>query len=325
MIVPAAPAAYVRAAAARSTDDPAITRQRDHVAAARALGWPEPGGSGPRAARSRWGSRNPPARVGQAAQAHQLDQRGGAGQLGRAWNPVLRELDGALVSGPWTFLSGPWTFWPSRSAGPMPIGTHRGRPVQLGRRSRLAPCGELRTVPQASPPPLLALARTPTRLVGAAALALLAVDLLAVAGHGGQVSLVPVACALALGYLAAAWLCEGARLDAEDTRRSEQLPFTFRSLAWWHAVVPCLVLLLVACVPVIPAAVAAGNPALIILLVVTVPVLVAGALVNVFRGEFAPDLFAGVDTIWGNTPGLGIDRHQPAYRSRAHRGRRAIR
>jgi DNA invertase Pin-like site-specific DNA recombinase len=38
-----APAAYVRAAAARSTDDPAITRQRDHVlAAARALGWPEP-------------------------------------------------------------------------------------------------------------------------------------------------------------------------------------------------------------------------------------------------------------------------------------------
>jgi DNA invertase Pin-like site-specific DNA recombinase len=45
MTAPAAPAAYVRAAAARSTDDPAITRQCDHVlAAARALGWPEPVG-----------------------------------------------------------------------------------------------------------------------------------------------------------------------------------------------------------------------------------------------------------------------------------------
>jgi Family of unknown function (DUF6297) len=153
---------------------------------------------------------------------------------------------------------------------------------------------------------LLALARTPTRLVGAAALALLAVGLLAVAGHGGQVSLVPVACALALGYLAAAWLCEGARLDAEDTRRSEQLPFTFRSLAWWHAAVPCLVLLVVACLPVIPAAVAAGDPGLIVLLLVTVPVLVGGALVNVFRGEFAPDLFAGVDTPFGNTAAVKI-------------------
>ena len=39
---------------------------------------------------------------------------------------------------------------------------------------------------------LLALARTPSRLVAAAALVLLAVGLIASAGHGGQVSLVPV-------------------------------------------------------------------------------------------------------------------------------------
>jgi DNA invertase Pin-like site-specific DNA recombinase len=43
MTAPDAPAAYIRAAAARSTDDPAIARQRyDVLAAARALGWPEP-------------------------------------------------------------------------------------------------------------------------------------------------------------------------------------------------------------------------------------------------------------------------------------------
>jgi DNA invertase Pin-like site-specific DNA recombinase len=43
MTAPAAPAGYIRAAAARSTDDPAIARQRyDVLAATRALGWPEP-------------------------------------------------------------------------------------------------------------------------------------------------------------------------------------------------------------------------------------------------------------------------------------------
>jgi DNA invertase Pin-like site-specific DNA recombinase len=43
MTAPAAPAAYIHAAAARCIYDPAITRRRDHVlATARALGWPEP-------------------------------------------------------------------------------------------------------------------------------------------------------------------------------------------------------------------------------------------------------------------------------------------
>jgi hypothetical protein len=154
---------------------------------------------------------------------------------------------------------------------------------------------------------LLALARTPSRLVGAAALALLGVGLIAVvAGHGGSASLVPVGCALALGYLAAAWLCEGARLDAEDTRRSENLPFRFTSLAWWHAAVPALVLLVVTGLPVLALALATGDLRFLPLLAVTVAVLVAGALVNVFRGEFAPDLFAGVDTPVGNTAAFRI-------------------
>jgi hypothetical protein len=151
---------------------------------------------------------------------------------------------------------------------------------------------------------LLALARAPSRLATAVALALLAVGLFAVAGHGGKVSLLPVACALVLGYLAAAWLCEGARLDAEDTRRSENLPFRFGSLAWRHAAVPCLVLFAVAGLPVIALAVAAGNPWLVALLAVTVPVLVAGALVNVFRSRFHPDLFGGFETPVGNTAAI---------------------
>jgi hypothetical protein len=151
---------------------------------------------------------------------------------------------------------------------------------------------------------LLALARAPTRLLGAAALALAAVGLIAVASHAGQVSVVPAASALALGYLAAAWLCEGARLDAEDTRRSAALPFRFESLAWWHAIVPCLVLFTVAGVPVVAVAIAAGNPGLIALLAVTVPVLVTGALVNVFRPRSMPDLFGGFDTPVGNSAAL---------------------
>jgi hypothetical protein len=153
---------------------------------------------------------------------------------------------------------------------------------------------------------LLALARAPSRVAAAAALALLAVGLIAAAGHGGQVSLVPVACALALGYLAAAWLCEGARLDAEDTRRSENLPFRFESLAWWHAAVPCLVLLVAAGVPVTVLAVAAGKPWILALLAVTVPVLVGGALVNVFRARFHPDLFGGFETPVGNTAAITV-------------------
>jgi hypothetical protein len=153
---------------------------------------------------------------------------------------------------------------------------------------------------------LVALTRAPSRLVGAAALALLAVGLVAVGGHGAQVSLVAVASGLALGYLAAAWLCEGARLDAEDTRRSAALPFRFGSLAWWHAAVPCLVLLVVAGVPVTALAVAAGAPRFLALLAVTVPVLVGGALVNVFRPRFAPDLSGGTETPVGNTAAITV-------------------
>ena len=76
---------------------------------------------------------------------------------------------------------------------------------------------------------LLALLRSPARLVSAVLLALLAAGLRGLASHGRPVS--PAcwsAARLSLGYLAAAWLCEGARLDADDPRRSAQLPFRYR-------------------------------------------------------------------------------------------------
>ena len=119
-------------------------------------------------------------------------------------------------------------------------------------------------------------------------------------------SLVLVGCALSLGYLAAAWLCEGARLDADDPRRSAQLPFRYESLAWWHAAVPCLVLLAAVGVPAAVAGLVSGDLRPLILLVVTIPVLVGGALVNVFRGSFSPALFVGADTPVGNTAALSI-------------------
>jgi hypothetical protein len=153
---------------------------------------------------------------------------------------------------------------------------------------------------------LLAMVRAPSRLAGAAGLALLGTGLAIAAGSAARPSPVLAACALALGYLAASWLCEGARLDAEDTRRSANLPLRYDTLVWWHSAMPCLVLLAAAGVPVIALAAAAGDPRILALLVVTVPVLVAGAMVNVFRPEFPPDLFGGVDTPLGNTAAYRI-------------------
>jgi hypothetical protein len=153
---------------------------------------------------------------------------------------------------------------------------------------------------------LLAIARAPARLAAAVTVAVAAAGLMILAARARHVSLVPVACALTLGYLAAAWLCEGARLDADDPRRSVPLPFRFASLAWWHAAVPGLVLLAAAGVPVVVACVLAGDPRPLALLVVAIPVLVAGALLNVFRAPLTPELFMGFDTPVGNTAVINI-------------------
>jgi hypothetical protein len=59
-------------------------------------------------------------------------------------------------------------------------------------------------------------------------------------------------------------------------------------------------------VPAAALAVATGAPRFLALLAVTVPVLVGGALVNVFRPRFAPDLFGGVETPLGNTGAVTV-------------------
>ena len=58
--------------------------------------------------------------------------------------------------------------------------------------------------------------------------------------------------------------------------------------------------------PAAAACVVSGDLRPLALLVVTIPVLVAGALVNVFRGSFSPALLVGADTPLGNTAALSV-------------------
>ena len=266
-----------------------------------------------------------------------------SGPWGWAAQPVIAEVGHAVPAGR---AGSPAPWWPvalallagaalaalacaDRAVAGVPAAALRARARTLGAMSAAALSMNTRGVATAYtgaaarrarfrlPPPrrrelvlpwrdLLALLRSPARLVSAVLLALLAAALAAVAGHGRPVSLVLVGCALSLGYLAAAWLCEGARLDADDPRRSAQLPFRYESLAWWHAAVPCLVLLVAVGVPAAVAGLVSGDLRPLVLLVVTIPVLVGGALVNVFRGSFSPSLFVGADTPVGNTAALSI-------------------
>ena len=252
---------------------------------------------------------------------------GHAGAAGAAGNPApWWPLALALLAG--TALAA--LAWADRAAAGVPAAALRARARTLGAMSAAALSMNTRGIATAYtaaggtrrarfrlPPPrrrelvmlwrdLLALLRSPARLVSAVLLALLAAALVAVAGHGRPVSLVLVASGLSLGYLAAAWLCEGARLDADDPRRSVPLPMKFESLAWWHAAVPCLVLLAAIGVPAAVACIVTGDLRPLVLLVVTVPVLVGGALVNVFRGSFSPVLLVGADTPVGNTAAISI-------------------
>ena len=153
---------------------------------------------------------------------------------------------------------------------------------------------------------LTALIRAPSRLAWSALLSLAAVGLGALAARTPHAGLLPLAASLSLGYLAAAGLCEGARLDGDDTRRSGQLPFPYRSLVWWHAVVPCVLLAVLAGGPAAALATATGHERLLLPVVATIAVLVGGALVNAYRGQLEAEMFAGFDTPLGNSSGASI-------------------
>jgi Family of unknown function (DUF6297) len=150
-----------------------------------------------------------------------------------------------------------------------------------------------------------ALLRAPSRLAWSAVLALAAVGLGALAArtHGG---VLPLAACLGLGYLAASGPCEGARLDGDDPRRSAQLPFPFRELVWWHAIVPCLLMAVLVGAPAAALAVLTGRERLLALVAASIAVLVGGALVNGYRGQLEAEMFAGFDTPMGNSSGVSI-------------------
>lgn len=152
-----------------------------------------------------------------------------------------------------------------------------------------------------------ALLRAPSRLAWATLLALAAVGLGALAVHAPRSALLPLAGALTLGYLAAASLCEGARLDADDARRAAALPFRFDRLPYWHAIVPVLVLAIAGGIPSAVLAIAAGRPALLAMAAAAILALTGGALVNAYRGVFEGEsLAAGFETPVGNTGGIVI-------------------
>jgi Family of unknown function (DUF6297) len=153
---------------------------------------------------------------------------------------------------------------------------------------------------------LTALIRAPSRLAWSVLLSLAAVGLGALAARTPHAGLLPLAASLSLGYLAASGLCEGARLDGDDTRRSGQLPFPYRSLVWWHAIVPCLLLAVVAGGPAVALAVATGHERLVLPAAATIAVLAGGALVNAYRGQLEAEMFAGFDTPLGNSSGVAI-------------------
>jgi hypothetical protein len=151
---------------------------------------------------------------------------------------------------------------------------------------------------------LTALLRAPSRLAWSVLLALASVGLGALAVRAPHAALLPLAGALTLGYLAAAGLCEGARLDGDDPRRSAQLPFRYDTLARRHAIVPCLALAVLAGCPAAVLAIITGRPWLLLLIAATITVLVGGALVNSFRGQLEGGMFEGFDTPLGNSSGI---------------------
>ncbi|HEY2508118.1 MAG TPA: DUF6297 family protein [Streptosporangiaceae bacterium] len=154
---------------------------------------------------------------------------------------------------------------------------------------------------------VVAVLRAPSRLAWAVLLSWTAVGLGAVAVHAPHSALLPLAGALSFGYLAASNLCEGARLDADDTRRSAQLPFRYDSLVWWHAIVPCTTLAVIGGIPAAALAVVTGKPALLGIVAVAIVVLVGGALVNAYRGPLeAESLAQGFETPFGNSGGIMV-------------------
>ncbi len=148
----------------------------------------------------------------------------------------------------------------------------------------------------------LALLRRPAGSAAAALLAVAAVVLGLLEPSTASAPIVSLAAAGA-GYLAAARLVEPARLDADDPRRCTPLRQPFSRLAYWHAVVPTVVLVLVGTPTALVMSAATNSPPIAGLLGVLAlaPLLVGAALAGAYRGR-APMWLA---VTGGDLGGLG--------------------
>jgi len=101
-----------------------------------------------------------------------------------------------------------------------------------------------------------------------------------------------VMASLLAGYLAAAQLMEGARLDADDPRTARGLPLSPARLALDHLIAPLAVLAagLAAAVPVLALVAGPGRTAGLAPLATGLPALAAAAVVSAFRGDVPTSL-----------------------------------
>ncbi|MGP4084210.1 hypothetical protein [Streptomyces sp. KR55] len=140
-----------------------------------------------------------------------------------------------------------------------------------------------------------ALLRAPGRLLWAVVWAAVAVALVGLDDVPAPVTLM----ALPAGYLAAAQLAEPARLEADDLRRSAQLPWTAAGLALRHGLVPAAGLLaLFVLGPAVAGAAGLWSDRLLVLPALA-PALVGAALVSAYRGTVPVHLMTGSMTPLG--------------------------
>lgn len=127
---------------------------------------------------------------------------------------------------------------------------------------------------------------------------------LAVLGTGSGSVMLTVLVA-AVGYLAAAQLVEPARLDADNPQRSRALPYRYRWVAVYHAVVPIALLLLAGATATVVLGVVGVPTVAGLALTTATPALVGAALASAYRGVLSEGLllqlsFGGLDTPLGD-------------------------
>lgn len=138
----------------------------------------------------------------------------------------------------------------------------------------------------------------PGRLAGSLVLLISAHCLATLAASTGGVILTLLVVTVA--YLGAAQVVEPARLEADDTHRSEILPYRYGTLALLHAVVPTAVLVITGAAVVGMLSIVGGPAAPGLPLIMATPSLVGAALVSAYRGVLSQglltQLFVGMDT-----------------------------